>query len=56
MPERGRQKRGPMKICRFGKGRYGVVRDGKYRSLDEPPENYAFVPYAQRYNPSVVLL
>jgi hypothetical protein len=33
----------------------GVVRDGKYRSLDEPPENYAFVPYAQRYNPSVVL-
>ena len=28
----------------------GVVKDGKYRSLDESPENYAFLPYAQRYN------
>lgn len=33
----------------------GVVKDGKYRSLDESPENYAFVPYAQRYNSGVDL-
>lgn len=26
----------------------GVVRDGKYMSLDEPPQNYAFMPFAQR--------
>ena len=31
----------------------GVTREGKYRSLDEAPENYAFVPLAQRYNSSV---
>jgi predicted permease len=28
----------------------GVVRDGKYRSLDEPPTTYAFIPFAQRYS------
>ena len=26
----------------------GVVRDGKYESLDEYPHNYAFLPFAQR--------
>jgi predicted permease len=31
----------------------GVTRDGKYRSLDESPENYAFLPLAQQYNSSV---
>ncbi len=44
-----------MKIAGATREVIGVVRDGKYRSLDEPPENYAFVPYAQRYNSSVVL-
>jgi putative ABC transport system permease protein len=29
----------------------GVTRDGKYNSLDESPQNYAFVPFAQRYLP-----
>jgi predicted permease len=29
----------------------GVTRDGKYTSLDEAPQNYAFVPFAQRYLP-----
>ena len=29
----------------------GVARDGKYTSLDESPQNYAFVPFAQRYLP-----
>jgi hypothetical protein len=28
----------------------GVVRDGKYRSLDEPPTVFAFIPFAQRYS------
>ena len=28
----------------------GVVRDGKYRSLDEPPTAFAFIPFAQRYS------
>lgn len=27
----------------------GVARDGKYRSLDEGPTAYAFIPYLQRY-------
>jgi len=29
----------------------GVVRDGKYRGLDERPTAYAFLPFAQRYSP-----
>ena len=29
----------------------GVVRDGKYRNLDERPTAYAFLPFAQRYSP-----
>jgi len=28
----------------------GVARDGKYRSLDEEPTAYAFIPYLQRFN------
>jgi predicted permease len=28
----------------------GVVRDGKYRSLDEPPTAFAFIPFSQRYS------
>jgi predicted permease len=28
----------------------GVVRDGKYRSLDEEPTAFAFMPFTQRYS------
>ncbi|MFI5230191.1 MAG: ADOP family duplicated permease, partial [Gemmatimonadales bacterium] len=33
----------------------GVVRDGKYRSLDESPAAYAFLPFAQSYNSSMTV-
>ncbi len=29
----------------------GVVKDGKYRSLGEAPTSYAFIPFAQDYDP-----
>jgi predicted permease len=29
----------------------GVAKDGKYRSLDEGPTAFAFVPFAQHYSP-----
>ena len=33
----------------------GVARDGKYRSLDEGPTAYAFIPFAQHYNSSMTI-
>jgi predicted permease len=33
----------------------GVVRDGKYRSLDEAPMAYAFFPLKQRYTPRIIV-
>jgi predicted permease len=33
----------------------GVAKDGKYRSLDEAPVAYAFLPFAQRYNPRMTV-
>jgi predicted permease len=33
----------------------GVVRDGKYRSLDEGPTAYAFIPSAQHYVPDMTI-
>jgi predicted permease len=33
----------------------GVVKDGKYRSLDEGPTAYAFFPFAQRYSPRMTI-
>jgi predicted permease len=33
----------------------GVVRDGKYRTLDEDPTAYAFIPLAQRYSARVTI-
>jgi len=33
----------------------GVVRDGKYRSLDEEPTAYAFIPLAQRYSAQMTI-
>jgi predicted permease len=33
----------------------GIVHDGKYRSLDEAPAAYAFIPLAQHYNSSITV-
>lgn len=33
----------------------GVVRDGKYRGLDEGPTGFAFVPVAQDYSPRLTV-
>ncbi|MEP6835223.1 MAG: ABC transporter permease [Gemmatimonas sp.] len=33
----------------------GVVRDGKYRELDEAPRSYAFLPVSQRYSPRLTV-
>jgi predicted permease len=34
----------------------GVARDARYRSLDEPPLNFIYVPVAQWYDPRINLL
>lgn len=33
----------------------GVVRDGKYRSMDEQPTAYAFIPFAQHYSAQMTI-
>jgi predicted permease len=34
----------------------GIVRDGKYRSLAEPPHSYIYQPLLQSYDPSMTLV
>ncbi len=34
----------------------GIARDGKYRTLAEPPRNFVYVPLAQRYMPRLNLV
>ena len=34
----------------------GVVRDGKYRQLGEPPQPHVYLPYPQRWNPTMDLV
>jgi putative ABC transport system permease protein len=34
----------------------GIARDGKYRTLGEPPRNFVYVPFAQRYTPRLNLV
>jgi predicted permease len=46
-------------IVRFGSGParvVGVSKDGKYRTLNEEPRNYMFVPVLQYYRPDLALV
>ena len=33
----------------------GIARDGKYRTLGEPPRSYMYVPQSQRYRPQMTI-
>jgi predicted permease len=46
-------------VIRFGRGPVtvvGVARDGKYRSLNEGPTNYLYLPIMQSFSPAALLL
>jgi predicted permease len=46
-------------VIEFGNGPVrvvGVVRDGKYSRLNEPPRNYMYLPLFQFYRPDVTLI